>query len=43
MIATIILIHQQDTSNITGVIISIAIIGFCFLAELIYKKTERKK
>ncbi|MDO6599243.1 APC family permease [Tenacibaculum sp. 1_MG-2023] len=42
MIATIILINQQYSSNTTGVIISIVIIGFCFLMEWIYKKTEKK-
>lgn len=43
MIATIILIHQQYHSNIIGVIVSISIIGFCLVAEWIYKKTEYKK
>ena len=42
MIATVILINQQYTSNITGVLISIAIIVLCFLMEWIYKKTESK-
>lgn len=42
-IATIILINQQYASNTIDVIISIAIIGFCFLMEWIYKKTEKKK
>ena len=42
MMATAILINQQYTSNTIGVIISIAIIGFCFLAEWVYKKTEKK-
>lgn len=42
MIATIILINQQYASNTIGVIISIVIIGFCFLMEWIYKKTEKK-
>ena len=42
MIATVILINQQYTSNTIGVIISLAIIGFCFLAEWIYKKTEKR-
>lgn len=39
--ATIILINQQYTSNSIGVIISIAIIGFCFLLEWIYKASEK--
>jgi amino acid transporter len=43
MIATIILINQQYQSNFIGVLVSISIIGFCFLAEWIYKKTESKK
>ena len=42
MIATVILINQQYTSNITGVLISLAIIVLCFLMEWIYKKTESK-
>ncbi len=42
MIATVILINQQYTSNTIGVIVSIAIIAFCFLMEWIYKKTEKK-
>lgn len=42
MIATVILINQQYHSNITGVIVSLSIIVFCFLAEWIYKKTEKK-
>ena len=42
MIATVILINQQYTSNTVGVLISIAIIGNCFLMEWIYKKTEKK-
>jgi amino acid transporter len=43
IIATIILINQQYASNTIGVIISIVIIGFCFLMEWIYKKTKKKK
>ncbi|KGK28824.1 APC family permease [Cellulophaga sp. E6(2014)] len=42
MVATIILIHQQYTSNTMGVIISIALILFCFVMEWIYKKSEKK-
>jgi amino acid transporter len=42
MVATIILIHQQYTSNTMGVIISIALILFCFVMEWIYKKSEMK-
>ncbi len=43
IMATIILINQQYASNTIGVVISIAIIGFCFLMEWIYKKTEKQK
>ncbi|WP_452227123.1 APC family permease [Lacinutrix cladophorae] len=43
MTATVVLINQQITSNTIGVIISIAIILGCFIAEWIYKKTEIKK
>lgn len=43
IIATLILITQQYHSNIIGVIVSISIIGFCIVAEWVYKKTERKK
>lgn len=42
IIATIILIHQQYTSNTIGVIIALAIVLFCFTLEWIYKKTEKK-
>ena len=42
MVATVILINQQYESNLLGVLISISIIGFCFIAEWIYKKTEKK-
>ncbi|WP_405266583.1 APC family permease [Cellulophaga sp. Ld12] len=42
IVATIILIHQQYTSNTMGVIISIALILFCFVMEWIYKKSEMK-
>ncbi|MEP0984372.1 APC family permease [Ekhidna sp.] len=42
MIATVILINQQYHANITGVIVSISIIGVCFLAEWFYKKTEKR-
>ena len=42
MIASAILIHQQYSSNIIGVIVSAGIIGFCFLTEWIYKKSKKK-
>jgi amino acid transporter len=41
IIATIILINQQYATNTVGVIVSITIIGFCFLMEWIYKKSEK--
>ncbi len=43
MIASIILINQQYKTNITGVIVSVALIVFCYLTEWFYKKTERRK
>ena len=43
MIALVVLIHQQSQSNLTGVIVSFSIIGFCFLMEWIFKETEKKK
>lgn len=42
LVASVILINQQYKTNITGVIVSVAIIGFCFLAEWIYKNSEKK-
>lgn len=42
LIATVILINQQYTSNTIGVITALAIILFCFVVEGIYKKTEKK-
>ena len=42
MVATVILINQQYTSNFVGVIISLVIIVFCFIVEWIYKKAEKK-
>lgn len=43
LIALIVLINQQYQTNLTGVIIALSIIGTCFFAEWIYKKTENKK
>ena len=42
IIATVILINQQYTSNTIGVLIALTIIVFCFTVEWIYKKTEKK-
>jgi amino acid transporter len=41
IVALIILIHQQLQSNLTGVLVSVAIILFCFLVEWIYKKRRK--
>ncbi len=41
--ATIVLIIQQYSSNKTGILVAIGIILFCFIAEYIYKKTEKHK
>jgi len=43
IIATIILINQQFNTNKIGVIVSVAIIGLCFLMEWIYKKSEKQQ
>jgi amino acid transporter len=42
MITTCILINQQYQANTVGVIISVVIIGFCFIAEWVYKKAEKR-
>ncbi|AUC15507.1 amino acid transporter [Tenacibaculum sp. SZ-18] len=42
IIATVVLIIQQYTSNTVGVIIAIVLTSFCFLMEWLYKKTEKK-
>ena len=39
--ATLILIVQQFTSNMTGVLIALGIIATCFISEWIYKKAEK--
>ena len=41
-LALVILIHQQYLTNLKGVIVSLAIISFCFIAEWLYKTTENK-
>ena len=41
LLALTILINQQLTSDPGGVITSLGIIGFCFLAEWIYKKNQK--
>ena len=41
-LALVVLIIQQSSSNLTGVLIPLGIIVFCFIGEMIYKKTERK-
>ena len=42
-IALIMLLVQQFKSNRTGVIVAVSIIIFCFLVEIIYKRTEYYK
>ncbi|MCF6271148.1 MAG: APC family permease [Melioribacteraceae bacterium] len=42
IIATIVLVIQQYSSNRTGVLIAIGIIVLCFIIEYIYKKIENK-
>lgn len=42
MIALVILINQQYQSNLSGVLVALAIIGFCFLMEWGYKRSENK-
>ena len=42
VLALVILINQQLKSNLTGVLVSLAIISLCFIAEWIYKSTEKK-
>lgn len=42
-LALIILIKQQVSDNLTGVMVSIGIILFCFIVEWIYKKSETSK
>ena len=41
VLALVILINQQLKSNLTGVLVSMAIISLCFIAEWIYKSTEK--
>lgn len=40
-LALIILINQQLDSNLTGVLVSMGILVFCFAMEWVYKKTEK--
>ncbi len=42
MTASAVLINEQYRSNITGAIVSFAIIGFCFITEWIYKKAKKE-
>ncbi|MBU2928596.1 APC family permease [Winogradskyella psychrotolerans] len=42
LIALVILINQQYQSNLTGVLVSLGIIGLCFIVEWIYKTSEKK-
>jgi amino acid transporter len=43
LIAMIVLIIQQYSSNKTGILISVGIIILCFIIEFIYKKAESNK
>jgi amino acid transporter len=43
LLALIVLIYQQYSSNRPGVILAISFMLVCFIAEYIYKKTEHKK
>ncbi|MGS2740817.1 APC family permease [Sinomicrobium sp. M5D2P17] len=43
IIALIVLVHQQYQTNLTGIIIAAGIIGFCFVSEWIFKKSENYK
>ena len=43
VLALFVLLYQQYSSNFIGVILSVALIGGCFLAEWIYKRTENRK
>lgn len=40
-IAVVVLINQQYESNLTGILVSFGIIIFCFVAEWLYKKSEK--
>ncbi len=42
LIATVVLVIQQYSSNKTGVLIAVGIIIFCFIIEYIYKEIEKK-
>ncbi|REE24421.1 amino acid:proton symporter (ABT family) [Winogradskyella pacifica] len=43
VLALVILINQQYKSNLTGVLVSVAIIALCFIAEWIYKTSEKRR
>ncbi len=43
MIALVVLINEQYQSNILGVIVSVAVIGFCFLVEWVHKTKKVTK
>ncbi|WP_179349777.1 APC family permease [Winogradskyella pacifica] len=43
ILALVILINQQYKSNLTGVLVSGAIIALCFIAEWIYKTSEKRR
>lgn len=41
--ALLVLVRQQYDTNLIGIIMSAGIIGFCFLSEWIFKKSENHK
>ncbi|EPR72100.1 cationic amino acid transporter (cat-2) [Winogradskyella psychrotolerans RS-3] len=43
VLALVILINQQYKSNLTGVLVSGAIIALCFIVEWIYKSSEKRR
>ncbi|SDI04571.1 APC family permease [Winogradskyella thalassocola] len=43
VLALVILINQQYKSNLTGVLVSGAIIALCFIAEWIFKTSEKRR
>ncbi|WP_458627307.1 APC family permease [Winogradskyella sp. PC D3.3] len=43
VLALVILINQQYKSNLTGVLVSAAVIGSCFIAEWMFKTYEKRR
>lgn len=42
-IATLVLLLQQFSSNLMGVVVAVSLIAFCFLIEIVYKRVEKNK